>query len=170
MLSGRNIRSLLHDVEFQQIEDRNSQMLFLRRFALDECLVLMNNKKLADVDDISVGTVRKIHCVADRRREAEIGRGARPPALASEQEAEIIDRLLHDASEGKFLTKGELLNEVEERYGKILTCVWVNRFVARNHDAIADSKVYPHENPRREVPREFLDRYLAIVRDQNRGT
>jgi hypothetical protein len=43
------------------------------------------------------------------------------PALTSEQKAGIVGRLLHGASEGKFLTKGELPNAVEEQYGKILT-------------------------------------------------
>jgi hypothetical protein len=90
-------------------------MLFLRRFVVDECIVSMNNKMLAEMYDISVGNVKKIRCIATRRRKAEIARVGTPPALTSEQEAEIIDRLLHDASEGKFLTKGELFNEVEER-------------------------------------------------------
>jgi hypothetical protein len=43
---------------------------------------------------------------------------------------------------------------------------WINQFVAQHHDAIADGKVYPQENPRLQVPGEFLDRYLAIVRDK----
>jgi hypothetical protein len=71
-----------------------------------------------------------------------------PLALASGQDAEIIDRLLHDASEGKFLTKGKLLNEIEKRYGKTLTHRWVNRFIARHQDAIACATVYRQENPR----------------------
>jgi hypothetical protein len=58
ILSGGDIRTLLQDVEFQQIEDRNSQMLFLRRFVVDECLVSMNTKMPADVYDISVGNVK----------------------------------------------------------------------------------------------------------------
>jgi hypothetical protein len=42
----------------------------------------------------------------------------------------------------------------------------VNWFVARHHDAIADGKGQPQENSRRELPREFLDHYLVIVRDE----
>jgi hypothetical protein len=166
MLSGRDIRALLSDAEFHQIENRNSQMLFLRRFVVDKCIVSTNNKMPADAYDISIGNAKKIRCVVARRREAEIDRVGRPPALASEQEAEIVDRLLHHAPEKKFVTKDELLHEAEERYGKILTSGWANRFVARNHDTIADGKVYPQENPRREALREFLDRYLAMVRNE----
>jgi hypothetical protein len=59
-----------------------------------------------------------------------------------------------------------LLNDVEERYGTILTYRWRTRFVDRDYDAITDGKVCPQENPRLEVPREFLDLYLAIVRDE----
>jgi hypothetical protein len=117
-------------------------MLFVRRFMVDEYLVLMNSKMLADVYDTSVGNVNKIRCVAARRLEAEVGRARRSPAITSKQEAEIVDCLLHCASEGKFFTKSELLNEVEERQGKILTYGWVNRFIARDRDAIANGKVY----------------------------
>jgi hypothetical protein len=99
MLSGHDIRAPLHDVELQQIEDRNSQMLFMPRSVANKRLVSMNDKMLADVYDINVGNVKKIRCVAGQRCRAESGRVVRPPAETSEQEAEIVDRLLHDASE-----------------------------------------------------------------------
>jgi hypothetical protein len=67
---------------------------------------------------------------------------------------------------GKCLTKSELLSEVEEWYGKILTYGWVNRFVARHRISIADGKIYRQENPRREVSKEFVDRCFVIVRDE----
>jgi hypothetical protein len=98
VLSGRDICVLLHDVDFQQIKDRNSKTLLLRRFVVDECLVSMNNKMLADVYDISIGNVKKTCCIATRRREAEVGRVGHPPALTSEQDAEIVCRLLHGTS------------------------------------------------------------------------
>jgi hypothetical protein len=45
----------------------------------------------------------------------------------------------------------------------------VNRFLARHHDVTADGKVYPQENPRLKVPREFIDRYAAIIWDEIMG-
>jgi hypothetical protein len=76
--SGGDFRALLPDVEFQQITDRNSQMLFLRRFVVHEYLVSINNKMLADKYGISVRNLQKICRVSARRREAEVGRVGRP--------------------------------------------------------------------------------------------
>jgi hypothetical protein len=74
-------------------------------------------------------TPKKIRCVSARRRQAEVGRVGRPPALPNEQDAEIVDRLMHDASEGKFLTKGELFNKGKEPDRTILMDGWANWFV-----------------------------------------
>jgi hypothetical protein len=62
--------------------------------------------------------------------------------------------------------KGEFFNEVDQRYGKILISGWVNLSVARHQNAIADGKVYRQDNQRRELPRELVDHYLAIVPEE----
>jgi hypothetical protein len=124
-------------------------MLFLRRFVVEECLVSMNNKMLADVYDmydISVGNVKKFVALPLGGANAEVSRVRCPLTRSSEQEAEIVDRWMYDASEGKVVTKRELRNEVEERDRKIPTYGWVNRFVAQHHDAITDGKARPQEN------------------------
>jgi hypothetical protein len=80
MPTRRDIRALLPDVKFQQIENGNLQVLSLRRFVADECLISVNNKTLANVHDSSVGRVQNIRCVAARQREAKVGRAGYAPA------------------------------------------------------------------------------------------
>jgi hypothetical protein len=66
-MSERDIRAMLHDPEFQAIVDRNSQLIFLQKHAIDECNVSMNDKKLAAIYQISEGHVRCIRCIARKR-------------------------------------------------------------------------------------------------------
>jgi hypothetical protein len=49
-LTACDIRSLLSNAEFQSTADRNSQMIFLREFAFDECFIPINRKTLSILD------------------------------------------------------------------------------------------------------------------------
>jgi DNA-binding NarL/FixJ family response regulator len=164
-MTGRDIRALLHDADFRAIPDRNSQMLFLREFAAEQCFVLINDETLAEIYDISLGNVKKIRCNARRRQQNPSSRLGRPSALTDDQEAETVQRLIHHASDSIFLKKGELLDEIEAVYGKVLTFGWVHRFLTRHQDEIASATVYPQEDPRLQIPRQFLEQYLALLTD-----
>jgi DNA-binding NarL/FixJ family response regulator len=153
VMSGRDIRALLHDSDFRAIPDRNSQMLFLREFAADQCFVSINDKILAEIYEISLGNVKKIRCNAHRRQQDPSPRLGRPPALTDDQEAEIVQRLIRRASEGIFLKKDELLDEIEDVYGKVLTFGWVHRFLTRHQHETATATVDPQEDPRLQIPR-----------------
>jgi hypothetical protein len=165
-MNARDIRALLHDSEFQRISDRNSQMLFLRQFALDECSLSINNKALARVFEISEGNVRKIRCLARQRDDDTTGRPGRPPLMTDDQEAAMVEGLIARASQRIFLTTGELLNEVEQMFGKLLTYGWVNRFLTRHRDQLEAGTVDPQEDPRLEIPRVFLNQYLDLMSEQ----
>jgi hypothetical protein len=131
-LSGRDIRALLQNPDFRAIPDRNSQMLFLRNFADEECFVSINDKTLAEAYDIGLGNVKKIRCKARQRESTPAQRVGRPPALTGEQEDEVVQNLLRRASQGLFMKKSELLDEIEKVYGKVLTHGWVKRFITRH--------------------------------------
>jgi hypothetical protein len=144
-------------------------MLFLRRCAEEQCYVSVNDKVLADIYAISLGNVRKIRCNARRRELNPSHRTGRPAALSEDQEVEIVQNLLRRASEGLFMKKSELLDEIERVYGKVLTFGWIHRFVTRHQDEIATGTVYPQEDPRLQIPRHFLDDYLALLREHVAG-
>jgi hypothetical protein len=58
-MNARDIRALLHDCEFQQISDRNSQMLYLKQFPADQCFLSINDKALGCIHEISMGNMKK---------------------------------------------------------------------------------------------------------------
>jgi hypothetical protein len=63
-----------------------------------------------------------------------------------------------------FLTSVPTIEEILQRELELkkFSRRWVPHFLFSTQK-IADSKVYPRENPRLEVPREFLCRCLTIV-------
>jgi hypothetical protein len=42
-------------------------------------------------------------------------------------------------------------------------------FLAKDQDELVRSTVHPQEDPRLEIPREFLEQYLALVHEQVAG-
>jgi hypothetical protein len=86
--------------------------------------------------------------------------------LTDDQQAVIVEGLLRRASEGIFIRKRELLNKIEHMYGKILTFGWVNWFLATHHNQITTGTMYPQKDLRLQVPRVFLNRHLALVKEE----
>jgi hypothetical protein len=46
-----------------------------------------------------------------------------------------------------------------------LTYGWVTTFLVRHGDRVCRAIVSPQEKPRLEIPRTFLDRYLALIQE-----
>jgi hypothetical protein len=46
-----------------------------------------------------------------------------------------------------------------------LTYGWVTTFLVRHPDGVCRAVVCPQEKPCLEIPRTFLDRYLALIRE-----
>jgi transposase len=169
-LTARDIRALIHDAEFQAIADRNSQLVFVRNYSAFECGLSINAKELASIYDISVGHVKKLLHAARRRKESPPPIRGRPPILTEDQERELVTLLSSTPPNRQFFTKRELLDEVERRYGKILTYGWVETFLARHSEQITTATIHAQEDPRLQVPHEFLDAYLELVRRHVVGT
>jgi hypothetical protein len=81
----------------------------------DECHVSMNDKELAAVYQISEGHVRRIHCVARKRKEHPSQPIGRPHKLTDDQKREVIEIILTTANDLNFPTKREVLDEIENR-------------------------------------------------------
>jgi hypothetical protein len=49
-----------------------------------------------------------------------------PATLTEEQKHELIQMILNDATQPKFITKGELFNEIENGSGKVFIYCWID--------------------------------------------
>jgi hypothetical protein len=106
-----------------------------------------------------------LRCIA-RKTEIIASRPiGRPCKLDDDQENEVIKMTLAAAKDLMFLTKHEVLDEIENRDGKILTYGWLYDFMLRHQNQIACVTVYRQENPCLQIPRLFLDQYFALVQE-----
>jgi hypothetical protein len=77
--------------------------------------------------------------MARKRAKTDSPRIGRPPILTEDREHELIRIILEAATNGKRLRKGEVLDEVERRYGKALTYGWINVFLSRHETQVVDA-------------------------------
>jgi hypothetical protein len=87
-------------------------------------------------------------CESRKRAANPDAKVGRPGALTKAQEDEIVQLILTDATQGKSMKKGELLDLVEKLYGKILTYGCVYCFLDRHRDLLSNSTLHPQEDPR----------------------
>jgi hypothetical protein len=126
-----DIRALVHDPELQTIRNRNSQLVFLKSFGSEERWVNISEKQLANIHQITVDHVKRLCSMARKRAKADSPRMGLPPILTEHQEYDLVQVNLEAATNRKCLRKGEVLDDVEQRYGKALTYGWINAFLAR---------------------------------------
>jgi hypothetical protein len=92
-MSARGMWAMVHEPEFQVIQDWNSQLFFFTKSSPDECPVSMNNKKLAEIYQISEGHVRQLRCVAKQKQETASRPVGRPYKLTVDPEKKSISKI-----------------------------------------------------------------------------
>jgi hypothetical protein len=160
-LSAQDIRSLLRQDEWRAIDSRNQQLLFLCDFAQEECGITLSAAIVARVFAIEASQVWKVRSKAKKQQKLP----HRPPALLPDQEDALVALIETGYERGNFVTQRDVLNFVEDNFGKCLTYGWLRSFLSRNASRICRKTVSPQEQTRLEIPRDFLDRYIALIRE-----
>jgi hypothetical protein len=62
------------------------------------------------------------------------------------------------------VTKMELLNCIEEYYPVNLTYGWIRCLLQRRAQLVQKTIVAPSELPRLQVPRQYLNQYIDLIR------
>jgi hypothetical protein len=93
-MTARDVRAMFHEPEFQAIVDRKSQLLFLDQYLMNECHISINDKRLAEIYQISEGHIRRLRCVARKRQETGARAAGRPRKLTDDREKEVKDWIL----------------------------------------------------------------------------
>jgi hypothetical protein len=85
--------------------------------------------------------------------------------FSPDYEAEIVEWLAKKAANNTTVNRTELLNEYIERFGKSITRGWFDSFFIRHADKSFETKSVPQENPRLEMPRDFLEAAIEAFLD-----
>jgi hypothetical protein len=103
-------------------------MTFLQEFALEKWFVSINIKTVSIVYQIKERFIRNLLSEARKTAATPDVRRDRPPGLSDEQEEELVQLILPDTTQGKFMKKRRLLDLVERQYKTILTDGWIMAF------------------------------------------
>jgi hypothetical protein len=142
------------------LASRNSQIVFLCEFGETDTTVPLSTDDIAKIFDIHPENVRQIrHRARMKQRNAH-----RPLTLDLEQESDVIGFIHEQFASQHYVTQRELLNYVEEKFAKILTSGWMQRFLDRHKSDVSRAIVNPQEQVRMEVPRASLDEYLLLIK------
>jgi hypothetical protein len=89
-------------------------------------------------------------------------------ALDEDQSTVAVAFIRNGYSTHSSVTERDLLRFIEINYRKYLTSSWVNSFLKTHGHLICQSIVRPQENVRLEVPHEYLDQSIKLIKECGR--
>jgi hypothetical protein len=158
-LTAQDVRALFRDPDWQSLESQNQRVTFLVDFARCNCCLGLSNQLLARVFDISPQHVAKIHWKARKLSKPP----HRPVTLDENQDISVLEFIRSGFSLGNYLTQREVLSSFAPNFRKIVAYGWVSSFLDLWSNRITRTVVSPREQPRRQIPRGFLDDYIALI-------
>jgi hypothetical protein len=101
-----------------------------------------------------------------RSKDQNKPKAAHPPLALTEDEESPAIRLIRDGqSSGNYVTQRDVLNFVESQVQKCLACRWVEYFLQCHADIVCKTILARQENPRLQVPKQFLDDYVKLIKE-----
>jgi hypothetical protein len=88
----------------------------------------------------------------------------RPLTLDSHQEENVVHFIQDRFDSGNYVPQREVLNYVDQNFGKILTYGWSRIFLDRHRSQVTRAIVHPQEHVRLQVPRCRLDSYIQLIK------
>jgi hypothetical protein len=159
-LSGHDICTLLRSEGWNRWELRNAQVAFLPEFGATGDGIQFPGQTLAEVFVLTPSRVRTICAKAKRTQKPPY----RPVTLSPHQEKAVCQMIRNGARTGNYVTQREVLNFVEIKFQKTVIYGRLENLLSRGVDEVRRVVVAPQELPRRQVPRSYLDRDLALIK------
>jgi hypothetical protein len=103
--------------------------------------------------------------------------GFSPPKLRSchnsvpdRDEEDVIASIQHQAEKSQPTTRIDIRHYCVNKFGKCITRGWVDSFILRHSGELFETKSIPQENPRLQVPREFLVATVGGIEEEIQGS
>jgi hypothetical protein len=152
---------MLRSPEWCALQYRNQQVVFTDDFIKTECGITLTAAALGAAFIIEGSQLRQIRSKAQNKPQA----AHRPLALTEDEEFAVI-RLSRDGySSGNYVPQIDVLNFVESQFQKCLTYRWVEYSLQRHADIVCKKALAPQENPRLQVPKQFFDDYVKLIKE-----
>jgi hypothetical protein len=164
-VTDREGRLLEKDEIFINAEFRNQQICRLKEFIETECGRILSNGDLCRGFNAASATVSE----ALRRGFARPKERGRPPSLDDDKEKAILQWIEKNADQSRPVTRTDILHYVHGRLNEMVTRGWVDNFLTRRKIELFETLSSPQENPRLQVPREYLDTTIRCIQDHVTG-
>jgi hypothetical protein len=105
--------------------------------------------------------VRKIRSKAEKKSKPPY----RPAALNEDQTAAAVVFIGNGHRTRNYVTQRVVLSLIETIFQKCLGYQWMASFLKKHVNLICRSVVRPQENVRLEVPHEYLDQYIRLIKE-----
>jgi hypothetical protein len=89
----------------------------------------------------------------------------RPTALNHDEIAAVVAFIRNAYSTKSYVTQRNILNFIETTFHKCLTYQWLASFLKTHGDLVCRSVVKPQEYVRLQIPREYLDAHINLIRE-----
>jgi hypothetical protein len=158
---AHDIRAMLRCDAWRTLESRNEQVVFFHDFVKTECGITLPADVLGRAFGIEASHVRKLRSKAGKTPKPPY----RPPALDQDQIAAVVAFIESGHRTHNYVTQRDVLRFIETNHQKCLTYPWMSNFLRVHGDLICQSIIRPRENVRLEVPQEYLDHYIKLMKD-----
>jgi hypothetical protein len=89
----------------------------------------------------------------------------RPPALNEDEITTIVAFVKSGHSSRNYVSHRDVLRFLETNYQKCLTYQWMDLFLKAHGDLVCRGVVCPQENVRLQVPREYFERDIRLIKE-----
>jgi hypothetical protein len=135
LLTAQDIRVSMRGDQWNSLQSRNAQVAFLAEFAERECSIQLLNLSLAEAFGLTASHIHTIRAKA-RKKQKKQKSPHRPLSVTDDQEKAIREMVRERAIAGIYVTQREILNFVETKFRKTLTCGWSECFLKQHSEDI----------------------------------
>lgn len=155
----RTLRTLERDDDFRALQFRSHQIFYVSRFSLAQRNIELSIGQLERGFNCARTTVRR---ALKNELEPPKLRG-RHDAISDDSENKILAWLRQQAEKSQPATRTDILHYCVTNFGRSITRGWVDSFLGRHLDDLKEATSHPQENPRLQIPREFLVETLRCM-------
>jgi hypothetical protein len=140
-MTVQDVRAVLRSSQWQALESSNDQVIFRCEFAEIDTTSTLSTEDIANIFNIRADSVRQI------RRTAYVKKSnpCTPRSPDPEQEFDTIRFICKRFGSQNYVPQRDGLNDMEEKFTKLLTYGWIKRFVGPYKRNVCPATVIPEE-------------------------
>jgi hypothetical protein len=159
-VSAQDIRALLRSDDWRALQSRNQQVAVFHDFIETECGETLTANVLGQAFGLEASHVRKIRSKAVKKPKLP----QRPFALDEDETAAVVAFINNGWRTNNYVIQRDVLRFIEAKIGKCLPCPRMASFLQSHDHQIRESIIRPQENVRLEVPREYSEGSINLIR------